>query len=123
MSLGRRSRSNSSLTITERCRAGNIRLVSPTRIWKLFKSSRAAARAMLEAGARILQFRHKGHYTRSMFETAERVARLCRDAGGLLIVNDRADIAMLLGGGLHVGQDDLPAAEARRLVGSDPMVG
>jgi thiamine monophosphate synthase len=36
------------------------------------------------------------------------VATLCRQAGAALIVNDRADIAKLLGAGLHVGQDDLP---------------
>jgi thiamine-phosphate pyrophosphorylase len=43
------------------------------------------------------------------------VAALCREAGAIFIVNDRADFAMLLGAGLHLGQDDLPPAEARGL--------
>jgi thiamine monophosphate synthase len=41
----------------------------------------AAAEAMLAGGARILQFRHKGHYSRQVFEDAEKVAELCRHAG------------------------------------------
>jgi thiamine-phosphate pyrophosphorylase len=82
-----------------------------------------AAEAMLEGGARILQFRHKGHFTRAAFEQAEQVVELCRKAGALLIVNDRADIALLLEAGLHVGQDDLPAADARRLLGPERVLG
>ncbi len=78
---------------------------------------------MLEGGARILQFRHKGHYTRSLFERAECVARLCRQAGAQLIVDDRADIALLLDAGLHVGQEDLPPQDARRLLGPERLLG
>ncbi len=83
-----------------------------------------AAGALLEAGARIVQLRHKGHFSRSMFETAEAIAALCRTAGAQLIVNDRADIALLLDAqGLHIGQDDLSPAAARRLIGSGRMLG
>jgi thiamine-phosphate pyrophosphorylase len=82
-----------------------------------------AARAMLEGGARILQFRHKGHYSRAVFEEAERVAELSRRAGALFVVDDRADIALLLGAGLHVGQDDLPPQDARRLLGPGRLLG
>lgn len=82
-----------------------------------------AAEAMLEGGARILQFRHKGHFTRAVFEQAGQVAVLCRKAGALFIVNDRADIALLLEAGVHVGQDDLPAADARRLLGPERVLG
>ena len=82
-----------------------------------------AAEAMLEGGARILQFRHKGHFSRAVFEQAERVADLCRRAGTLFVVDDRADIAMLLDAGLHVGQDDLPPQDARRLLGPGRLLG
>lgn len=82
-----------------------------------------AAEAMLEGGARILQFRHKGHFSRAVFEQAERVADLCRQAGALFIIDDRADIALLLDAGLHVGQDDLPPGEARRLLGPNRLLG
>jgi len=82
-----------------------------------------AAEAMLTGGAGILQFRHKGHFSRGVFEQAERVAALCRRAGALFIVDDRADIALLLDAGLHVGQDDLPPENARRLLGPGRILG
>jgi thiamine-phosphate pyrophosphorylase len=82
-----------------------------------------AAAAMLAAGARLLQFRHKGHFSRAVFEQAEQVGALCRQAGAQFIIDDRADIALLLEAGLHVGQDDLPPADARRLLGPDRVLG
>ncbi|MCC6861077.1 MAG: thiamine phosphate synthase [Bryobacterales bacterium] len=83
----------------------------------------AAAEAMLNGGARLLQFRHKGHWSRGMFAAAERIAALCAARSVPLIVNDRADFALLLGAGLHVGQDDLPPGHARRLIGPDLILG
>ena len=82
-----------------------------------------AAAAFLEGGAGILQIRHKRHWSRGFFESARTVARLCREAGAALVVNDRADFAMLLEAGLHVGQDDLPPRDARRLMGPDASIG
>jgi len=81
------------------------------------------AAAMIEGGARILQIRHKGPWSEGVFEEAREVASLCRQAGAILIVNDRADIARLLGAGLHVGQDDLAPADARALLGDGAMIG
>ena len=78
---------------------------------------------MLEAGARILQIRHKMPWTREIFEQAQRVVRLCEQAAVPLIVNDRADIALLLNAGLHLGQEDLPPRDARRLVGAAMCIG
>jgi thiamine-phosphate pyrophosphorylase len=78
---------------------------------------------LLEGGARILQFRHKGHFSRAVFEQAERVAALCREAGATLIIDDRADVAVLLDAGVHVGQDDLAPAVARRLIGPARTLG
>jgi thiamine-phosphate pyrophosphorylase len=82
-----------------------------------------AAAAFLEGGAGILQFRHKGHWSREVFAIAQGVARLCREAGAPLIVNDRADIALLLEAGLHLGQDDLQPRDARKLLGPDATIG
>jgi len=82
-----------------------------------------AAAAFLEGGAGILQIRHKRHWSRGFFASARTVARLCREAGAPLIINDRADFAMLLEAGLHVGQDDLSPRDARRLMGRDAMIG
>ncbi|HUK19407.1 MAG TPA: thiamine phosphate synthase [Bryobacteraceae bacterium] len=83
----------------------------------------AAAAAVLDGGAGILQIRHKGHWSRDIFDAAREVARLCREAGAPLVVNDRADFAMLLQAGLHVGQDDLPPRECRKLLGSEATLG
>ena len=83
----------------------------------------AAAEAILEAGARILQFRHKEFLSRAVFEEAERIANLCRDSEVLFILNDRADFAALLGAGLHLGQEDLAPADARKVVGPECMLG
>jgi thiamine-phosphate pyrophosphorylase len=82
-----------------------------------------AAGAMLEAGAGILQIRHKGHWSRDRYERSERVARLCRQVSVPLIIDDCADIALLLDAGLHVGQDDLPPEDARRLIGPEAVLG
>jgi thiamine-phosphate pyrophosphorylase len=82
-----------------------------------------AAAAFLEGGAGILQIRHKTHWTRDFFETARTVARLCRENGTPLIVDDRADFALLLEAGLHVGQDDLAPRDARKLIGPDSTLG
>jgi thiamine-phosphate pyrophosphorylase len=83
----------------------------------------AAAEAILEAGARILQFRHKLFFSREVYEQATRVAELCRAANALFVVNDRADFAMLLGAALHVGHDDLAPAEARGIMPPGAIIG
>lgn len=82
-----------------------------------------AARALIDGGARILQLRHKEAFTRELFEEARRVATLCAEAGVMFVVNDRADLARLLNAGLHVGQDDLLPADARRVLGDELPLG
>ena len=82
-----------------------------------------AAAAFLDGGTGILQIRHKRHWSRDFFASARTVARLCREAGATLIVNDRADFALLLEAGLHGGQDDLAPRDARRVMGPDCVVG
>jgi thiamine-phosphate pyrophosphorylase len=71
----------------------------------------------------MLQFRHKGQWTRAVLEQAERVAGQCRERNAPFIINDRADVALLLGAGLHVGQEDLSPADARRLIGAGALLG
>jgi thiamine-phosphate pyrophosphorylase len=83
----------------------------------------AAIRALIDGGAGIVQLRHKGHWGRTEFEQAREAARLCAGAGAVLIIDDRADIAALLNAGLHVGQDDLSPADARRLIGPGAVLG
>jgi thiamine-phosphate pyrophosphorylase len=83
----------------------------------------AAAEQILEGGATILQFRHKGFFSREVFAQLERVAELCRDARVLFVVNDRADLAALTGAALHLGQDDLTPSAARKVVGAKTLIG
>jgi thiamine-phosphate pyrophosphorylase len=82
-----------------------------------------AAAAFLEGGAGILQIRHKGHWSRETFATAKQIATFCREAGAQFVINDRADFALLLDAGLHIGQDDLAPRDARKVIGSEPMLG
>ncbi len=76
-----------------------------------------AAAALMDGGARILQLRSKQHWSPEHFEAAEAIAALCARSSVTFIVNDRADMAALLDAGLHVGQDDLSPADARRVLG------
>lgn len=80
-----------------------------------------AAEGLIEAGVRILQYRHKTDWTQDHFGTARRLATLCHEAGVLFVVNDRADFARLIGAALHVGQNDLPPAAARRIISDEVM--
>jgi thiamine-phosphate pyrophosphorylase len=83
----------------------------------------SAASEILDAGARILQFRHKGFLSREAFGWLERIAGLTAVSGATLVINDRSDLAKLFGAALHLGQDDLPPSVARRVVGANAMVG
>jgi thiamine-phosphate pyrophosphorylase len=82
-----------------------------------------AARQILDAGARILQFRHKGFLSREAFTWLEQIAKVTRAADATLVVNDRADLAKLFDAALHLGQEDLLPSVARRVVGPDALVG
>ncbi len=82
-----------------------------------------AARELLSAGVRILQFRHKFFYSRETFAALDQIAGMCARSGTTLIVNDRADLARLCGAGLHLGQDDLRPADARRVTGAELPIG
>jgi thiamine-phosphate pyrophosphorylase len=82
-----------------------------------------AAEQILQAGAQILQFRHKEFYTRQIVEDMERIASLCERAHVPFVVNDRADLAVLFRAVLHLGQEDLPPTAARRVTGRDTIIG
>ena len=82
-----------------------------------------AAAAMIDGGARILQLRLKENPSQRHLDDADSVSELCRRHGVIWIVNDRADIALLTSAGLHIGQDDMPAATARGLLGETAILG
>jgi thiamine-phosphate pyrophosphorylase len=84
----------------------------------------ALGEAFLAGGARILQLREKGESSARFLALADALVARVQRVGGVLIINDRADIALLSGaGGVHVGQDDLPVEGVRRIVPPSTIVG
>ena len=82
-----------------------------------------AAEALLEAGMSILQLRWKDGFSREVYEEAKAIERLCAGCQALFVMNDRIDVAGLLGAAAHIGQDDLPVADARKLLGRAQVLG
>ncbi|MBZ0155468.1 MAG: thiamine phosphate synthase [Alphaproteobacteria bacterium] len=78
----------------------------------------AVVRALLESGIRWVQYREKDKTKRDMYEEALHLRELTRRFGACFIVNDYADLALAVDAdGVHLGQDDLPLAEARKIMG------
>jgi thiamine-phosphate pyrophosphorylase len=76
------------------------------------------------AGAQLVQYRNKVGEPESVLRVAAIVWEVFAGTGCRLILNDRADLAVLAGfGGVHVGQGDLPPEDARRVVGVERWVG
>jgi len=81
-------------------------------------------RAAIAGGATIVQYREKEGTTRQLVKEAHALRELTRQNGVLFIVNDRVDVALAVDAdGVHVGQDDMPAILARRLMGPGKIVG
>ncbi len=82
------------------------------------------ARGALRGGAKMLQLRDKVREKGQILPLARALKGLCVEYGALLIINDHADLAALVGAdGTHVGQGDLPVAEARRILHPRQIVG
>jgi thiamine-phosphate pyrophosphorylase len=82
------------------------------------------AEQMIAGGVDLIQLRAKGQDLAEVSQIAAELHRLTQKHGVPLIINDHAKIAASIGSeGVHVGQDDLPIAEARSIVGSDCVVG
>ena len=80
--------------------------------------------AVCDAGVDIVQLRDKDLPDEALLERAAVARDAAHAAGALFVLNDRPDLAVACGAdGVHVGQDDMPAAEARRIVGPDALVG
>ncbi len=80
--------------------------------------------AAARGGATMVQLREKEATTRAFVEEARALKAMLEPLGVAFVVNDRLDVALAVDAdGLHVGQDDMPVAEARRLLGPDKIVG
>lgn len=81
-------------------------------------------REALEGGVTLVQYRAKTASSAEMNAEALQLKALCDSFNVPLIINDRLDIAMAVGAaGVHLGQDDLPCAAARKLLGEDYIIG
>ncbi|MGA8366610.1 MAG: thiamine phosphate synthase [Candidatus Acidiferrales bacterium] len=88
------------------------------------KTSLPLALELADAGVCLIQLRDKRASARELQARAMEFAEKLSPRGMRLIVNDRADIAAIAGaGGVHVGQEDLPVEEARRICGPSSWVG
>jgi thiamine-phosphate pyrophosphorylase len=83
-----------------------------------------SAEALARGGAAIVQLRAKRAPDRRLVALAGATRDGARRGGALFVVNDRPDVALMVGAdGVHVGQDDLPPADVRRLLGPDAIIG
>ena len=79
---------------------------------------------VIAGGADVIQFRRKGGCDKDLIEDARELRRITREAGIPLIINDRTDIALMVGAdGVHLGQEDIPLPLARSLVGDSMLIG
>lgn len=82
------------------------------------------AQELISAGVDLMQYRAKHLSSRKYFEVCSNLAETLASRNARFIVNDRPDIAAMIGaGGVHVGQEDLPPEDARRICGSGRWVG
>lgn len=92
--------------------------------FSLGRSNEDVVQAMLDAGIRLVQYREKTKKMGKKLEECLVLRDLTRKAGAAFIINDDIDLALLVeADGVHVGQDDLPVAAVRRLVGDDMAIG
>ncbi|GAC1312505.1 MAG: thiamine phosphate synthase [Ktedonobacteraceae bacterium] len=92
--------------------------------WARGRDIVSVAAAAIDGGATVIQLRNKTTSTRVLIEEDLALRALTRERGTLLIVNDRVDVALAVDAdGAHVGQDDMPAALARQLLGPNRILG
>ncbi|CUM67932.1 uncharacterized protein PRCAT00005645001 [Priceomyces carsonii] len=78
----------------------------------------------IKNGATVVQLREKNLATSDFIERAKEVHKLTQAANIALLINDRVDVALAIGAeGVHIGQDDMPALLARKLMGADKIIG
>ena len=90
----------------------------------LGRSEEEIVRRAVAAGVTMVQYRDKDTSTRRMIEKTRLLVDICGSVGVALIVNDRLDVAMAGGAdGVHLGQDDMELADARRIAGEAFIIG
>jgi len=107
-----------------------VSLALPSRLYAIAdpgegpRGATEIVRRLLDGGARLVQLRWKSAPSRALLAAALECRRLTREQGALLVVNDRVDVSLACDAdGVHLGQEDLPIAAARRLVGDRRTIG
>jgi thiamine-phosphate pyrophosphorylase len=96
--------------------------ITDTRISGLSHAQQVALFA--DGGATLVQLRDKHASGSQFYEHAKAALAVAAERGVRLVINDRVDVALALGGiDVHLGQDDLPPEAARRLLGDDAVIG
>ncbi len=79
---------------------------------------------LLDGGASFIHLREKTHTPLEFFQDATATLAMAKPRNAVIIINDRADIALAVkADGVHLGQDDLPPEAARRMLGDDAIIG
>jgi thiamine-phosphate pyrophosphorylase len=92
--------------------------------YSLGRSNPEIVAEMLAAGIRIIQYREKEKNLREKYAEAMILRRMTRESGALFLVNDHVDLALMVeADGVHIGQDDLPLPEVRKLLGPGKIIG
>jgi len=78
---------------------------------------------LIGGGARVIQLRDKNATPRDFYRSAQQAAEVAKTHSVAIIINDRVDIALALGLGVHLGQDDLPPEQAREILGPNAIIG
>lgn len=90
----------------------------------LGRSTEEVVKRAIDGGVTAVQYREKSKSARTMVQECEELARICNEAGVVFIVNDRVDVAMACGAdGVHLGQDDMDAVDARKITGRNFIIG
>ncbi|MGC2237203.1 MAG: thiamine phosphate synthase [Pyrinomonadaceae bacterium] len=96
--------------------------ITDTRITKLSHAEQVVK--LIEGGATLIQLREKRALPKAFYEDARKAVEIARAERVKIIINDRVDIALALkADGVHLGQDDLPPVEARRILGDEAIIG
>ena len=106
----------------ERLARARLCLIATTSVARLPLADAVAA--AIDGGADVVQLREKEMDAAAFLELADDLRLLCAARDALFVVNDRVEAARLVGAdGVHLGQEDSPLAEARRLLGRDAFIG
>lgn len=90
----------------------------------LGRSNIEVVKDMIKAGIKIIQYREKDKKMLVKYQECQIIREMTKEAGVTFIVNDDIDLALIVkADGVHIGQDDLPIEEVRKLVGEDMIIG